>query len=615
MNIEGLAPTAGLVATGFSGHPRGAALIPVLMVVLLTAAVTAVALFGQQWIVAQAARAVPGEGFYWSVAQYQIAHQRLKQELRAVAAGEPADPQVIAQRWAVLASRASILGEPSAVNTLLRDVKGFEEASGRINEMHRRLAPLLDPVQSLSRTEAQQVLLTFKNADDETLLSQLANDARQTELAAKEMMVASLGRRLSWVWVGFGLCWAVLALWLLSAARSARRYAQAAAERQQALDAMTQAINSQRSFLRMVNHELRSPLQSIVTAAESLAQDIALGQSRPRSAVAVGRIRRATSGLQALLRDLLTIARSDTDGPGLQQETFECSSLVRDVCADYEDAALAKNLSLGVTLPDRPQTVHADPIRIAQVLRNLLDNAIRHTDVGRVDVQLHAERDPASASEGHAMRFTVTDTGPGMPAGALARLRSSDAAAEARDEAPEQNMRIGLLVIGAVLRQLGGRIEVSSAVGQGTQVHVHIPVQALADEKRALEIPGTDVLRILVVDDRIEVLDALSAAALELGHRCDVALSAQAAMPLLAHTRYDTVLIDLDMPGTSGLELARAIRDTRSTELLLNAHAMLILISAPDNREVGLQPPFDGFLAKPVSAQALSALIGSRRTH
>ena len=623
MSPPGLPVQDGPNSSVAAGHRRGAVLIPVLAVLLLSAVVAAAAVISKQWTLNQATQAIPGEGLYWSVAQYQIAHQRLKQELRATAAGEPANHEVIAQRWAVLASRASILGEPSALHTLLGDVSGFAQASKRITDLHQRIAPLLDRPQPLTKSEAQQVLLAFRNADDEALVGQLGNDARQAELDAKELTGESLNRRLTWVWAGFGLCWAVLALWLLHAVRSGRRFALAADERQRALDAMQQAITAKRSFVSMVSHELRSPLQSIVTAAESLSHDIALGQSRPQSAGAIRRIRHAVTGLQAQLRDLLTIARSDTGFLGLQLETFECSALVTDICADFEDAALARGLTLNVSLPDQPHTVQADPIRIAQVLRNLLENAVRYTPAGRVDVQLLPVDDSFSTASTPCMRFTVSDTGPGLPLAAQERLTSAEPAFAPSHQNPEDGLRIGLFVIRDVLRQLGGRIEISSVPGQGTQVSVEIPVAAAAEAAdaaptRAVIAANTnsanasaDALHILVVDDRTDVLEALRASAHQLGHRCDVAISADAAAPRLASTRYDTVLVDLQMPDKSGLDLAREIRSSTGP----NARSMLILISAPDNQAVGLLPPFDGFLAKPVSAQDLRGLIGLRTRH
>ena len=276
---------------------------------------------------------------------------------------------------------------------------------------------------------------------------------------------------------------------------------------------------------------------------------------------------------------------------------------------DFEDAAQAKGLTLQVSLPEQRQTVHADPVRIAQVLRNLLQNAVRYTSTGRIEVQLHALDVASTPDACHSLRFTVSDTGPGLPADAVQKLSSSEVAIDPNPEGPLEGMRIGLFVIRDVLRQLGGRIEVSSSPDEGTRACVVIPVAHAAESAEVVaDNDGSQALRILVVDDQPEVLAALRDAVQHLGHHCDMASSAGSAEPLLSGTPYDTVLIDLQMPGKSGLLLAHAIRAAEGP----NARSMLILISAPHNGAVGLQPPFDGFLAKPINAQDLRGLIGSR---
>ena len=104
-----------------------------LTLVVLSAVAATTALLSQQLTLSKAASAVPNEGFYWSVAQYQLAHHRLKQELRAVAAGEPVNAQELNRRAAVLASRVSILTEPSEVKSLLNGVPGFAAATHRVS--------------------------------------------------------------------------------------------------------------------------------------------------------------------------------------------------------------------------------------------------------------------------------------------------------------------------------------------------------------------------------------------------------------------------------------------------------------------------------------------------
>jgi len=600
---------------------------PVLVLVLLSAVAATTALVSQQLTVSRAANAVPNEGFYWSVAQYQLAHHRLKQELRAVAAGEPVNAQEVSRRAAVLASRVSILTEPSEVKSLLEGVPGYADATRRVAELQRRVGPILEKG-ALTQADAIKVLGEFQAVGDDELLGKLASDVSMAELNAKEAMTQSLSRHIGWIWGGFAFCWVALALWLLYAIRSRRRYRAAAHDRQRAIVAMEKAIVAKRKFLSMVNHEVRSPLQNIVASAELLA----MKDSRPESVAAIRRIRHAVTALQGQLRDLLTIARADTDIAGQLPtlvETFEFGELVQDVCTGLKDAATAKNLSLEVELPPSPVTVSADPIRIAQVLRNLVENAVRYTSSGHVRVQvdpfvcrqratgsaasapdIRSAEAPATSPLDGMVRFVVHDTGPGLPPPASQRLKS----AAVPFESSSDGTGIGLFVIRDVLQQLGGSIDVqtrdaSHPEGQGTTFTVSIPALQVQDAAPRVDPDDPpEVLNVLVVDDLFDVRDSLGDVTRRLGHACRAVDSAAEARPLLASTHFDAVLIDLEMPDTDGRALAIEIRQGDG----LNTSSMLILISAAENQAAGQAWPFDGFLQKPIDGQALARLIGSR---
>ena len=592
--------------------------LPVLVLVFLTVVVATMALISQQLTVVRATSSGPDEGFYWTVAQYQIADHRLKQELRAIAAGEPVNAEELNRRAAVFASKASILTEPSEVRSLLKGVTGFAEATNRVAELQHRIGATLEK-DVFTQVDAVQVLAALKTMDDDELLSRLANDVRLAEISVKDEMMRSLTRRMGWIWGGFALCWIALALWLLYAVRSRRRYRAAARDRQRAVDAMERAIVAKRKFLSMVSHEVRSPLQNIVASAELLAmKDI-----RPESVAAIRRIRHAVSVLQGQLRDLLTIARDDAGQWAMQVETFEFGELVGDVCSELEETAHAKGLAFDVEIPEAPVTVNADPIRISQVLRNLVENAVRYTNAGRIDVRLEpfdgggsSPSDTPTADTAPMagwVRFSVHDTGPGLPPQASQRLQGATVPFESSSD----GSGIGLFVIRDVLQQLGGQIDVKSAdlhssEGHGTTFTVSIPA-TLAQDITAQEGAGenTDPLNILIVDDRPDVLKSLSDVTRRLGHACNAASSAAEAHSLLASIRFDTVLIDLEMPDEDGLALATEIRRGDG----LNSTSMLILISAAENRATGLAWPFDGFLQKPIDCQSLGRLIGSRTQH
>lgn len=347
-----------------------------------------------------------------------------------------------------------------------------------------------------------------------------------------------------------------------------------------------------------------------MAAAEQLSSnDASAGPERPDNTAAIRRIRHAVSALQGQLRDLLTIARGEAEQLSTHAETFEFRALVQDVRADQQEAAVAKGLGFNVEVPTEPVTVHADPIRIAQILRNLVENAVRYTDEGRINVRLELGEGPtiqagpvAQAGQAGQVRLIVEDAGPGLPAAALERLQRDSVPFDAN----ESGTGIGLFVVRDLLQQLGGRIEVSQADGRGSRFVVSIPVAWVDDS--TTEAPAADALNVLIVDDRDDVLTALGDITRGLGHHCQTAGSSAAAQALLASDHYDTVLIDLEMPGQDGLGLATAIRQGGGP----SRDAMLILISAAENLSVGQQWPFDGFLQKPIDAPALIQLIGSR---
>ncbi len=594
-----------------------------LVLVVLSAVAATTALLSQQLTLSRAANAVPNEGYYWPVAQYQIAHYRLKQELRAIAAGEPVNAQELSRRAAVLASRVSILTEPSEVKSLMNGVPSYEAATKRVAELQSRVGPILEKSE-FGQADAAKVLGIYQAEGDDELVSRLASDVRLAEITAKEALTRSLSRRIWWAWGGFGLSWAGLVLWLLYAIRSRRRYRTAAHDRQRAVEAMERAVVAKRKFLSMVNHEVRSPLQNIVASAELLA----MKDNRPDSVAAIRRIRYAVTVLQGQLRDLLTIAREDSAELPTQVEIFDLGKLVQDVCAGLEGAAIAKGLHFEVDLPPGQVTVRADPIRIAQVLRNLVENAVRYTGTGYVHVQVGfivsvqgpdgpavkpdlrpGKTADASAVDG-MLRFVVHDSGPGLPPEASERLRS----AAVPFVSSSDGTGIGLFVVRDVLQQVGGRVEVqtrdaSDPQGQGTTFTVTIPATRVEDDgpKGDRDEPG-ESLKVLVVDDLSDVRESLGDVTRGLGHACLTAGSAAEARPLLAATHFDAVLIDLEMPETDGLALATEIRQDGGP----NASSMLILISAAENQAAGQAWPFDGFLQKPIDGHALARLIGSR---
>ena len=240
----------------------------------------------------------------------------------------------------------------------------------------------------------------------------------------------------------------------------------------------------------------------------------------------------------------------------------------------------------------------ADGARIDQVLTNLVSNSVRYTSSGRVCLTLHPYETPAAR-----LHFTVADTGPGIPAELLPTLLEPDklVAGSARRG---EGSGIGLAVVRTLVDLLGGTVSVSSQENKGTAFDVYIPAEAIDAEAPSADASG-EVGRVLIVDDRDDVLTALTSVANGLGFECDRAASAPLAANLLAARRYDAVLIDIQMPGKSGADLAAETRARAGP----NRKTRLLGMSAAEGTACSPDGPFDACLVKPIDRNALASAL------
>jgi len=269
---------------------------------------------------------------------------------------------------------------------------------------------------------------------------------------------------------------------------------------------------------------------------------------------------------------------------------------------DARELAVSKGLQLRVVLPPAPLFAVADGARIDQVLTNLVVNSVRYTDAGEVRVSMEPIGDPPTG-----LRFVVADTGPGIPEDVLPTLFEPDKFLTAPARWGEGS-GIGLAIVRTLVDHLGGSLRVASEVGKGTTFTVEIPAEFEAPE--GADFADTDTHgRVLVVDDRSDVLDALESVIDELGYELDRAGSAGTAIRLLSERTYDAVLLDLDMPVRGGAALVAKTRRGGGP----NRDSHFISIGAAE-RSPESDPNFEARLAKPIDPSALRrALLGARR--
>jgi signal transduction histidine kinase len=516
--------------------------------------------------------------FYWPTAQVLKELEDVRLDLKAIADGSSAEPDALSFHIDVLISGINIIVRPSELNDGYKALPGFSEDGAALAAFAADVLPAIKP--DISTTDAQALLPRLEDMSFAVdRISKAAMD-RDNELKEKSFKTIQAGHVIILVIAGLLIC-AILSFVIISIF-----YWRAIATRTRAVAAAEAAVADKISFLAMVSHELRTPLQVIVSALDIL--------ERPQDVKARGeltaRIRRAANSLSVQLRDMLTLARAQTGYIELQPGVFEAGELVREVMGNYQALAETKHLALRHTGLDDAVFVVADSERIAQLLHNLISNAVKYTPSGYVQVDLAPFEEKAGE-----LILRVTDTGPGLPPRVLESIGAKGLFSLGGGRG------IGLSVVQTLLRQLGARMTVQKSTTGGSIFELAIP--AVLAEGRSQEASDAQK-RVLVVDDHPDLLKALSAVLEELGFVTDIAPSGMAALNYVAAHDYSVIFIDLDMPVMTGPELAAQLRKTN-----LRQKTKLIAMSAAYHGSRHDLSSFDAALMKPIRQQQLRTIM------
>ncbi|MBI1188106.1 MAG: response regulator [Alphaproteobacteria bacterium] len=355
------------------------------------------------------------------------------------------------------------------------------------------------------------------------------------------------------------------------------------------------AVRAKLNFLANISHELRTPLSSILGFSRLLEQAGDLPEDAHRCAA---RIVGAGETLLAIVNDLLDLAAADASSLRLRMERVRVRDLVQSTLDLVEADAAAKGLLLAARIaPDAPDWVMGDGGRLRQVLLNLVANAVKFTDAGAVRV--HA------APAGRALRFSVIDTGPGVPEDRQAQIVSRFAQADADIGARYGGAGLGLAISKRLVALMGGAIGVESKPGAGAAFWFVVPL-APADVENDVA-PVARALDILLIEDHAAIQDIISAVLAPFGCRIAIANDGADAVRRAAARAYDLILADAAIPALPGPEAVRAIRSAganrRTPIIALSAH------SDPRVEAAFLRAGADLFLPKPIVVRDLLAAI------
>lgn len=356
------------------------------------------------------------------------------------------------------------------------------------------------------------------------------------------------------------------------------------------------------AFLATLSHELRNPLAPIRTAAEILASPSLTAEQLTWARQV---IQRQTSHMASLLNDLLDVARITRGKLVLKKERVALKSVVESAVEAARPLLDQKGHHLQLLLPTPEALLEADPLRLSQVLSNLLGNAAKYTEPGG-QIELTAE------VTGGTLRLVVKDNGIGIPPEALGHIFDMFWQVESGKAHGQGGLGIGLAFVKSLVELHGGTIEALSAgPGQGSEFIVHLPAGVPVEPAAPApeEVPGGTGggLRVLLADDNQDAADSLAMLLTLSRHEVRVAHGGLEALEIATTFRPEVALLDLGMPEMDGYALARALREAPWA-----ARLRLIALTGRGLEEDKVRTKaagFDHHLIKPVNPEALEQLL------
>jgi PAS domain S-box-containing protein len=378
-----------------------------------------------------------------------------------------------------------------------------------------------------------------------------------------------------------------------------------------------QANRMRGDFLATMSHEIRTPMNGILGMTE-LALETQHQPATQKEYLVLARD--SANHLLHIINEILDFSKIEARALELELLEVSPTQLIRHTAKSLEQLAKAKGIALHVsTATDVPELVWMDPVRMRQVLTNLIGNAIKFTEQGSVTVQTEAL--PGSDDQSAVLRIRIIDTGIGFDTARTEALFSPFTQADGSVTRSYGGTGLGLAITRSLLQLMGGDISAQGQLGLGACFVATIPVKrvldlpqplACATGSEILASPGwvrEQVLSVLLVEDH-EINRKLAEIMLQrMGYRYATACDGQEALDLLAVERFDVVLMDVMMPEMDGITAMRLLREREAQTgqhtkvLMVTAHAMT------GDKERFLAEGADGYVSKPMSQAALQKEI------
>jgi PAS domain S-box-containing protein len=324
-----------------------------------------------------------------------------------------------------------------------------------------------------------------------------------------------------------------------------------------------QANRLKDQFLATLSHELRNPLNVILGYSEVLLRSKE-GKESEFVKRAAETLRRNALAQSQLVSDLLDLSRLHMGKLALNKEPISLTTTIKNAVDTVRVEAGVKDIELIIDVPEEPLYIYGDPLRMEQVIWNLLNNAVKFTPLGgAVTTRLR--------SEGREAVLTVEDTGQGIEPAFLPHVFEMFRQADATSSRQHGGMGIGLALVQQLVQLQDGSISLfSEGQGKGAEFTLRLPLSNQGRDiiKASIEIqPGAlDHMRILVVDDSLDTVDMLRRLFEMDGAEVNTARGGAEALEILSREKFDVILSDISMPGMDGFELLRRLRKLPENE-------------------------------------------------
>ena len=380
------------------------------------------------------------------------------------------------------------------------------------------------------------------------------------------------------------------------------------AELIRARDAAETAAVAKSNFLATMSHEIRTPMTGVLGMIDLLRRSPS-EQDQARYFVA---LKQSADLLMAVLDDILDFSRIESGKIIFEERDFDIEELLQSTLDLFDGAASQKGLLLAMKRRNvEGRVVRGDPVRLQQIVSNLLNNAIKFTDTGRVDVILSAspgKKIGRNGHPGHRWRIAVRDTGIGIAADQVDQLFEPFVQAQPGTSRLYGGTGLGLAISRRLVEALGGEIGVTSRPGHGATFWVEVDLpdgEEVVAQTDDAPVASTRSLDVLVAEDNPVNQMIISALLRRFGHAVTCVENGRLAVEVACSRRFDCILMDMQMPELDGLAATREIRGSRGA----NAKTPIIALTAdasPERRRFYNHAGLTDFLTKPIDRKALA---------